>query len=470
MKLKILLISSPQIESISATYPLGLCYIAAVLKERNYDVEIFDYSKRPYSAKLFLQEVKKSNPDFIGFTVYSCFYNAIKEMIRILRNEFDMAKIIIGGPHVSALPAYSLEDMHADFAVVGEAELVMPEIIRRAGERCASFDDIKGLAYWSGNSLKFNPGCNLVLDLDRLPFPDRDILPINSYNETIGHIFIAKTPVAPILTSRGCPHHCIFCSTHVIHGRVFRRRSASNVVDEIEYLIRKYNVKEINFYDDTFSESPEHAIDICKEMTIRKLNISWRTAVGLRLSTINEELLGYFKASGCYQLSFGIESFSERLLSQIRKPISKFQIKEKIELIRRCGIETLGFFILGLPTDTEQSIWETINFARNSGLDFIIFTPLIPFPGSAIFEDIYNSKNKQLINWDHFNFNYGFKFELSKIPAAKLRKIYIFSYLYCHFAPKRIIKIMMNILFLRKINFLKIIKSFYYIIIKNLCN
>ena len=294
----------PPISIFPAMYPVGLGYIAAILKQNNYPVRILDYSKVASSLDYSIREIVNIRPDFIGITVYTFAHNIVKRMISEIRRLLPKAKIIIGGPQASALPKFSLEDMKADFAVVGEGERVMLEIVKRVESNYNYFDDIKGLAFWRDGNPVFNPGCNLIEDLDNLPFPSWELMPPNKYNYAAVDVMPKRFPAAPISTSRGCPYECTFCGSHPIHGRGFRKRSAQNVADEIEFLVSNYGVREINLLDEAFSEDRMHAISICEEMIKRKLDIVWRPLAGLRLDTLDDELLEIFKASGCYQLGF----------------------------------------------------------------------------------------------------------------------------------------------------------------------
>jgi len=465
MKNQIVFIAFPDVKLISFGYPLGLAYISSVLKKNGYDVNVFDYSICRYNSDRFINDIKKINPEFIGFTVYTYSYRAIKTMISLLRRELPRTKIIIGGPHVSALPVFSLEDLNADFSIIGEAEFIILDLIKRIESGRQSFDDLKGIAFWKDNKPVLNPGCNLIYNLDELPYPAWELFPPEKYTDIGGQVFFKDRPIGAVITSRGCPHHCSFCASHVIHGRNFRRRSPKKVVDEIEILIKHYGIKEMVFYDDTFSELPDHALGICEEIIKRKLHISWRTEVGLRLDTLDEKLIKTFKASGCYLLGFGIESINNQVLAMAKKPLLKSCITDKIQMIKKYGIETLGYFMMGLPGDTEISIRETISFAKHSLLDFMVFHPTCPLPGSEIFNQRYAKSDLRMINWDNFNYFTRSPFEISEVPASKVKRFCSFGFLLCYSKPSRILKIIINFLYLRKTKITKIAKSLYYLII-----
>jgi radical SAM superfamily enzyme YgiQ (UPF0313 family) len=459
---KVVFLSSPK-KIFSIEYPIGLGYIGSILMKHNYDVTILNYTDRAISIKKIVKEIVGLHPDFLGFTVYTFSYNFIKKIVEDIKELIPDVVIILGGPHVSAFPQLSLEEIKADFAIVGEAEYCILEIIRRIESNCYTFGDINGLAYWREGISMFNPGRNIIDDLDSLPFPCWKHILSREYNDVAGGIFSKKGPVAPILTSRGCPQKCKFCASFLIHGRKLRKRSPISVVDEIELLKNKYGVKEFLIYDDTFSEDRLHAISICEEVIKRNLDIVWRTPVGIRLDTVDEELLKIFKKSGCYQLGFGIESFSEKILKDIRKSLTNNNISEKIKLVKKYKIETFGYFILGLPEETEDSIRETIKFASSSQLDFVSFSHAIPFPGTEIFNNNYKKTNLYSLDFNNFYCYNNRPFNISKISTEKLKKYYLLAYLNSYLTPIRTVKVLKNLLNSRPKEILKLLKILFYI-------
>jgi radical SAM superfamily enzyme YgiQ (UPF0313 family) len=450
MGTSVVLIAHPPKENLSVGYPLGLAYIASVLREKGIPVEIRDFCRRERSLSRAVQDLAALNPGFLGFSVYTHEYKAVRRMIGQIRRVLPSVKIIAGGPHVSALPEFSLADLGADFAVVGEGEFITPEIIARvqSGER--DFTDLKGLAYWNDGRVVLNPGCNIITDLDSLPSPAWDLLPPSEYTDAHGQIFSKKNAVASIVTSRGCPHACTFCSSYLVYGRSFRTRSATRVADEIEFLKRAYSIDEINLYDATFSEDRAHARRICMELIARKLDISWRPCVGVRLDTLDSELIRLFRESGCYELSFGLETHSRSVLQTVKKPLQADRLGDMVRLIRENGISMLGFFIIGLPGETEDSIRQAIRFAGNSDIDYILFTHAVPLPGAEMSREFYRTVDLKEVNWDDFYFYTGNPYPLAGIPAARLNTLYFFAYVFCYSRWKRVRNILKDIAYHRK--------------------
>lgn len=458
------ILAVPPGKIFSISYPIGLEYISAILKKNNYDVKILDCSKESYSPVRSAKEILDKKPDIIGLTVYSFSYKNAKSMISRIKKTLPEIKIILGGPHISAVPKFSLQDTGADFAVVGEGENVFLEIIKRIENKNYYYKDINGLAFWGKKEVIVNPGINLVENLDNLPFPERASAHSICYNETLGEIFSKRTPIAPILTSRGCPHRCSFCASYLIHGRNFRMRSAQNVVDEIEFLVKNFGIREICIIDDTFSEVKIHAFGICNEIIKRNLNISWRTAVGLRLDSLDYELLDAFKKSGCYQLSFGIESFSDTILKETGKPILRSHIIEKIRLIKEFEIETVGYFILGLPGETKLSIQKTIAFAKKSDLDFASFTYAIPLPGTKLFNNLYKENDFSSIDWNRLYFFHNNPFTLSEISSKRLKRFYLIAYFSFYLRPRRILRILNKFLHFKRARISKLLKVVFFML------
>ena len=293
--------------------------------------------------------------------------------------------------------------------------------------------------------------------------PARELIPSYNWKDIAGQISPRAAPVAPIITSRGCPHQCTFCASRLVHGNSFRKRSPLSVADEVEYLVRKFGVKEINFFDDTFSEDRMHAIDICREISRRRLGIFWRTTVGLRLDTLDDEMVSVFKESGCYELAFGIESLSAEVLRGAKKPIIRSHISDKVRMVRRHGIETFGYFILGLPGDTERSLRETIKFARDSELDYLSFTHAVPLPGTDIFSNRYKGYDLKGIQWDRFYFYGDHPFDISEVGPSRLKMFYRWAYITSYLKPRRLRLVLISAMWRKNSNVSKLLRFIFYL-------
>ena len=432
-------------QTFSVYPPIGQGYIASYLRANSLDVSMLDFHRSATSYNKMLKELIKINSGFIGFTINTINFNTAKRTISEIQKNNKNIKILVGGPHVSALPKFSLESLNADFAVIGEGEKVTLEIIRRCKIGAGNFSDIPGICFRRRGKVVLNQGCNIIDDLDSLPFPSWDLMPPAMYRDTSGHLFSKRQPVASIITSRGCPHRCRFCASRIVHGTKLRKRSVKNVLDELQLLVKDYGVKEINICDDTFTEDRAHVISICKGIIRLGLGILWRTPVGVRLDTLDQELLGIMKKSGCYQLGLGIESFSKDILAENKKPLTQRSIEDKINLVKSSGIETFGFFIFGLPGETVKSAKKTLNFIRKTMLDYIWITYAIPLPGTDIFHNTYKDSDFDEIDWDRFYFIKPFN--TCSLSRKVLKIFFLSSFLIAYFNPRRLWMIIINLRF-----------------------
>lgn len=455
----ILLIVPPK-PTVSTVPHLGLGYLASSLSKAGFNVDICDFVRDRMSHQQSVRELLRQRPSYVGLTVFSYNYLSAKKLIASLKQENRNIKFIVGGSHISALPEFSLRDLGADFAIVGEGEEAIVRILGGAG----NYENIPGLAFRNNGEVKITAGCNLIEDLDKIPLPDWKLIFSRPYDDSPGYFFPRNSPSAPVLTSRGCPHHCSFCSSRLVHGTKLRLRSPQSVVDEIEMLNMDFGIREIDFVDDSFTENRPHALDIFEGIIRRKINITWKTPVGIRLDSLDRDLLFAMRKSGCYQLGFGIESFNDDVLRLNRKPLDKFKIDQQIRLVKTFGIETMGFFILGLPGDTLESINETINFACRSPFDLVSFSCAVPFPGTKMFASIYPGGNLDGIDWEKFYFNN--QFAISEVPPATLNFLFHKAFISAYLRFERLPRLLKKFFRLKPSSLRKILRYIYNYVVK----
>ncbi len=377
------------------TPPLGLGYLAGSLLDAGHDVEIIDCMKDKIPNERLGSIMSEKNPDLVGITAMTSFYPAVIETCKIVRTNCT-ARIIIGGPHPTALPEMTLRETGADAVIMGEGETTITEL---AGSR--DWKKVRGIAYLKGGKLAKTEQRPLA-NLDELPWPAWELMPPNGYPKAPHGIIFRRFPVAPVMTSRGCPYDCSFCASNCVWHQKFRRRNPDDVVAEIEHLVKKFGVKEIHIEDDNFTLVKGHAMKVCGGIMEKNLDISWTCPNGVRADALDLELLELMKKSGCYLLAFGIESGSEAMLKRHSKEIDRDKIRSAIRMCKRVGMETLGFFILGLPGETKETIEETISFAKETGLDRAHFGIFTPMPGSRLWEETKGTVEK---DWKRFNFS-----------------------------------------------------------------
>ncbi|MBL7197028.1 MAG: cobalamin-dependent protein [Candidatus Omnitrophica bacterium] len=389
-------------EAKSCHPPLGLAYIAASLKDR-HEIRVLDaiaegfYSERPeangyttygLSFEELKEKIKVFNPDVIGI---SCLFSAqVKNVHKIfaLAKELNSKIItIVGGAHPSAMPKEVLGDKNIDYVVMGEGEETARELLERIEKR-KDFSGIEGLAYRRDNEIIIRDRNNFENNLDSLPLPAWELFPVERYfslNRPHGGISKGGS-VLPVITSRGCPYRCIFCSIHTIWGRKYRTRKPEAVLNEISYLISKFGVKGLVFDDDNLTFDRERSVNIFRGMIERNFNLSWSLPNGVFIATLDRDLLSLMKKSGCYSISMAVESGDEEILKQIKKPVDLIKAKKIIKSAQDLGLEIAVFFVVGFPFETKKQVEKTLHFARELKVDNVNIFYATPLPGSELFE------------------------------------------------------------------------------------
>jgi len=410
------------------TPPLGLGYLASYLKKAQHQVEIIDGLNLTLSNQEIAQRVKGAG--LAGITCLSDFYSEVKDLVGQLKRE--NLPVVLGGPHVTALPQESLQDTGADFVVAREGEETLLELANCL-ENNSSTHAIKGLMNLQGGLTKRG----FIANLDSLPFPDWAQIDPRCYRKAPHGAIIKRFPAAPVITTRGCLYSCTFCASPYLWQNSIRFRSPENVVDEIEYLVRDFGVREIHFEDDNLTLKKEHIGRIADLIIQRNLDISWATPNGVRADTLTVDLIRLMKKSGCYFLAFGIESANQQILDTVHKDIDLGVVERAVRLSHKEGILTQGFFIFGLPGETEETIQETIHFAKAIPLDRAQFLLFDPLPGSQLWQELEGAwdatedrRSYQEVKWVPPTIQRGI---LEKAPAEAFRSFF--------FRPRQLFKV-----------------------------
>jgi len=368
-------INSREIKNVTGSMgiwpPLGLLYLGAMLKKHGYEVEILDVVARRLDSRGAGEMISASRADLVGITATTPEIRGVLEAAHFARASG--AKVVIGGPHLEIFPDETLSSADVDFAVQGDGEIPLLRLAQALGSPAQGLSKVPGLVYKKDGSVIKN-GIYVETDLDGIPFPDWDLVDIDRYARAD-----ALSPLAMMVSARGCPYRCGFCFRGA-SGMRTRFRDPVSIVDEMEYLHRRWKTREIVFCNDTLTVRRDHIIAMCKEILRRDLKIFWQGST--RVDAVDPEMLKVMKSSGCKQLKFGIESGSEEILELMQKKISKEQAVNAFRWCKKEKIRIGAYFIIGYAKENERTIQETIDFARELDPDFAMFYAGIPLPGT----------------------------------------------------------------------------------------
>lgn len=430
--------------------PLGLAYLAAVLEKYQFPVKILDalalgINKAKKKKGGFLKvglskrEIKKAiidfQPQLVGIWCGSTTHAPDSHEVAAWVKEVDPKTLVVfGGAHATLCPSLVLLDANVDLIVAGEGEMTLLELVRRL-EGGRDILGLPGTCQRKRNKVVVNHQRRFITNLDNLPLSAHHLLPMEVYlkGQAKTREFSLRTPRTAMITSRGCPGNCSFCSVNVLWGRCWRPRSPESVVGEMEHLIEAYGVKEFYMIDDNVTVDKKRVIKICELIRRRGLDIRWTCPSGTAIWTLDKELLTEMKKSGVYRLTFGIESGCPKTLKTIRKPIILDRVKKTIALCNQLGFWTCSTFIIGFPKETKEDIEETINWTINSGLDFATFYVATPYPGTDLHQEFiqegllkekeempYVSVNVASYNTCHFTAE-----ELSNLKNEALNRFFV---------------------------------------------
>jgi radical SAM superfamily enzyme YgiQ (UPF0313 family) len=367
--------------------PIGLAYLSSYLKKAGIRTSVIDAC--PMSWNELARSISEKSPPIVGITCWTQERGQAFKTAKIVKEILPNTKIIIGGHQATAFPQNMFVQAFADAVVIGEGEQTTLELVSAFldGRR---LNEINGIAYKEDGKVVFTEPRDFIEDLDRIPYPNYTDFDLKNY---LG-IPDADGIAASIITSRGCPHACIFCSAGSFWKRKWRARSPANVVGEIEWLHRELGVRNFAFFDDNFTVNKNRAIQICQGIIEKNLPINW--VASSHVTHINEELLAWMKKCGCFRIDFGIESGSPDVLKNINKGQTVDQIEEAFRMVHAAGIKPRAYLLVGCPGETEETIDETLSLMRKIKPYYSRTAEiLIVFPGTKLC-DI--AKDQGLIN------------------------------------------------------------------------
>lgn len=359
--------------------PINLALLAAYLRKFGHEPFIYDFDWFEGGADEISALILAQNPDVVGFTCLTPRIEITLDIAAKIKKLNPGVRIVLGGAHVNAVREQSLYTPDIDYAIFGEAEEAFVELLK-AIETNKDAAKIRNLIYRKDARVVMNPVRPFIENLDELPFPAWDLLNLQDYKDPSNFDGIHMG----VMTSRGCPWNCIFCSSGVIWGGKVRFRSAEKVSDELQHIVEKLGITNVMFYDDTFTLNKARFLKICGEIVRRKLNL--RYYCQLRVDTVDGEIADGLAKSGCITAALGVESGDEEIIKTLKKGFKKSQAYKAVAALKSAGVPVLASYIIGSPGDTHESIHKTIEFAKELETDQTKFMICTPFPGTELFK------------------------------------------------------------------------------------
>ncbi len=370
--------NEPGIKTVKENYgifpSLSLLYVAGILERAGCEVMFIDAHAEELSLEETVLKLQNFGPDYVGYTITTYLFFQTMDWIRAIRAQVDVPTIV-GGVHLSIYPRETLGYDCIDYAVTGEAERSLPELLQ-ALVKGDNLSQVRGIAFRQPNGGIIVTPKAIDCDVNEAPFPARQLIDNSLY-----YSFISKYKnFSCFITSRGCPYKCIFCEQG---SKPFRARSPKNVVDELEICTKEFGIRELDFFDSSFTIRKERVIAICDEIKRRKIDIVW--AARTRVDCINDDVLKAMRSAGCSRIYYGIESGNREILATLKKSTSLEMYHDVIKRTRANGIHTFGYFMVGNPYETEATVRQTIRLALSLDLDYAQFSKVTPMPATEMY-------------------------------------------------------------------------------------
>lgn len=362
-------------ERLGMIPPVSLLAVAAILENEGVEVDLIDMEAERLDYSETLRRIKDFSPELIGFTVTTLSFHAALGWIEKFKMDTSLP-VLVGGEHLRLYPVETMSYQCIDYCIIGEAELPLPKFIHLFREK-KPLSGLKSFGYRENGQLRLDQTTSFVADLDSIPFPARHLIK----NERYANILTRNKNFTAMISSRGCPFNCSFCNHN---HQPYRTRSAQNFVDEIEMNLQEFGICEFDIYDSTFTVDQRRVLEICKEIIKRKLKVGF--TIRSRVDVVTREMIDNLKSAGCHTIMYGIESSNQDILKLMNKGISLEQVIDTVNYTNECGIQTLGFFLLGYPGETKQTIEDTVRFSLELPLDYALYSVLLPLPETQIYE------------------------------------------------------------------------------------
>jgi radical SAM superfamily enzyme YgiQ (UPF0313 family) len=362
----------------------GMLVLAAVARQRGHEVTIFDAKGSGETPAHVAQQILAFRPDVVGFSATTISVTNAGRTAELLKRSAPQIVTVVGGPHVSSIPERTLAAFPAiDYGVVGEGEVSFFELIDRLRAK-SSVAETPGLVYRVNDSVVANPRSPYIADLDALPLPAWDLVPGFPHRFAPSMFSYRKSPVATLVTSRGCPFSCAFCDRST-SGKLGRYHSTQSVLRHCRHLL-DLGVRHIIFYDDLFTVKRKRVVELCEAFIAAGFDFTW--SCNSHPNLLDREALSLMKRAGCWQIAYGIESGSQRVLDVVKREVKLPRMRETLRMTRDAGIRAKGYLMIGHPTETVETLEETAQFLRVVELDLCQVTKFTPYPGTPAYPQV----------------------------------------------------------------------------------
>jgi len=413
--------------------PISLATIASVLENDGHTVKINDCSAKNINHLKLKKIIDDFSPQIVIWSSGTPSIQSDLELSSFIKACGQSIKTATFGTHATVFAEECMRDYpDLDFIIRNEPEYTVKELIS-AIEGGKKYQGINGVTYRSSpHNIVQNADRTFIENLDELPKPAWHLANLDCYRVPLkGHRFVMISPL------RGCPYECIFCTSQKYYGKKLRRRSPEKVLEEIEYNIKTYKIRNFFFWADTFTLDKTYVINLCNLLIDKKIDVSW--VCNSRVDTVDEEMLQLMGRAGCWMISYGIESGCQEILDISKKKIRVEQVEKAVDLARKAGIKTVGHFIIGLPGETVETAQEMIKYSKSLNLDYAQFYSAVPFPGSELYRMAKENRWIQEESWEEFNQRKAIM-RLPQLEPEEANNLIKKAYKSFYYKPKKIIE------------------------------
>jgi anaerobic magnesium-protoporphyrin IX monomethyl ester cyclase len=429
---KVALVNPPPLKGVFHHHPylpIGLAYLAAVLEAKGNEVLVLDCLASDIDQEKLKQNLASFNPNVVGISSMTPMVPSTMLAAKGAKEVCPNSTVVLGGPHASFMDKQILtEEPSVDVIVRGEGEQTLLELTQKIANQ-ESLSAVEGITFRKENQILQNPTRPYIQNLDELPFPAYKHFSLDKYR-LFGKLFF------PVITSRGCPFQCSFCTSSRILGKQYRARTAKNIGAELELLKNQYHADSFTFYDDTLTLDKNRIFEICNEIRSRKIDIPWDCQT--RVDQISEEVLAKMKETNCQQVFFGAESGCQDVLNWVKKRTTVTQNEAAIKMAKKAGLFVAISIIIGYPGETAEMRKETLNFLRRAEPDDVYLCIATPYPGTDLRLLVEQMGLKMSPDWEKYDTTTPV-FENPLLPdeeALKIRQQFYDSF----YSPKYVLR------------------------------